>query len=92
MPDGGVHADPDAVRALASALARYQREVNTAGRAVTAALARANWHDRQKQQFEERYRELQHGIDRFMATEAQSMIVRLNDLARRLDEIRSMRI
>jgi hypothetical protein len=91
MPDG-VHGDPESVRMLASALARYQRDVSTAGRAVNAALARANWHDRQKQQFEERYRELQHAIDRFMATETQTMIVRLNDLARRLDEIRSMRM
>jgi hypothetical protein len=92
MPEGGVHADPESVRMLAAALTRYQRDVSAAGRAVTAALARANWHDRQKQQFEERYRELQHTLDRFMATEAQSMTARLNDLARRLDEIRSMRM
>ena len=35
MPDGGIHADVESVRMLAGALARYQRDVSTAGRAVT---------------------------------------------------------
>jgi hypothetical protein len=92
MPDGGVHADPESVRKLARALAAYQRDVAQAGKSVQGALASADWHDRQKQQFEQRYRDLQHSIDRFMATEVATMVRSLNELARRLDEIRAMRM
>ncbi|MGH3276547.1 MAG: hypothetical protein ACRDNZ_19740 [Streptosporangiaceae bacterium] len=92
MPDGSVNADPESVRKLAGALARYERDVAAASRSVQAALASANWHDRQKQQFEQRYRDLQRSIDGFMSSEVQAMARSLNELTQRLEEIRRMRM
>lgn len=90
--DGGVHASPDDVRKLAAALGKYQQEVSDAGKKVRGALSAANWHDRQKDQFEARYKDLQRSLDRFLATEVQTLAKSLSELARRLDEIRSMRM
>lgn len=92
MSSDGVNASPGDVKKLAAALTRYQRDVGAAGKAVQGALNSANWHDRQKDQFEARYRDLQKTLDRFMSTEVQEMVKSLNELARRLEEIRSMRM
>lgn len=92
MPDGAVNADPESVRKLASALTKYQQEVAQASRSVQRALASANWNDRQKQQFEQRYQDLQRSIDRFMSAEVQAMVKSLHVLAQRLDDIRRMRM
>lgn len=92
MTTDGVHASPVDVRKLAAELGKYQKAVNDAGRQVQAALGAANWHDKQKDSFETRYRDLQKSIDRFMSGEVQTMIKGLNEFARRLEEIRSMRM
>ena len=92
MPTDGVHANPDDVKKLAAALSVYQSEVAAAGKKVQGALNAANWHDRQKDNFEARYKDLQKSIDRFMSGEVAAMVKGLNELARRLAEIRSMRI
>lgn len=92
MSTDGVHASPEDVKKLAAALKKYQTEVSAAGKRVQGALSSANWHDRQKDQFEARYRDLQKTLDRFMSSEVQAMVKGLTELARRLDEIRSMRM
>lgn len=92
MSSDGVNASPEDVKKLAAALTKYHADVTAAGRHVQGALSSANWHDRQKDQFEARYRDLQKSLDRFMSNEVQAMVKSLNDLARRLDDIRSMRM
>ena len=69
-----------------------KQDVSAAGKQVQSALGAANWHDKQKASFETRYLELQKAIDRFMSGEIQTMVKSLNELARRLDDIRSMRM
>ena len=92
VPDDRVHASPEDVRKLAAALSTYQQEVAAAGRKVRSALGSANWHDGQKDKFEARYKDLQKSIDRFMSGEVSTMIRGLSELARRLNDIRSMRM
>ena len=92
MANDGVIANPADVRKLASALKKYQNEVKAASRGVQKALASANWHDSQKERFEQRYKDLQRSVDRFTNDEVTQMVKTLNELARRLDDIRRMRM
>lgn len=92
MSAGLVNANPDDVRKLASVLNVYQRDVTAASRSVQKALASANWNDSQMRRFEERFRDVQTHIDRFMSNEVPSMISTLNELARKLDDIKQMRM
>jgi hypothetical protein len=92
MNDPRVNAEPMSVRALAAALARYQREVADAGRHARSALANAHWHDRQKDRFEQRYLELQKTIDHFLAREIPEMIRSLDIFAVQLEEILNRRM
>lgn len=92
MSSDGVNASPEDVKKLAAALSRYHADVTAAGKQVQGALSSANWHDRQKDQFEARYRDLQKTLDRFMSKEVQGMVKSLNELARRLEDVRSMRM
>ena len=86
-----INASPTDIRKLAAALKTYRDEVRQASRSVQGALGAANWHDQRKQQFEARYRDLQKQIDRFMSGEVDSMINGLNQLASKLEEIRTTR-
>jgi hypothetical protein len=88
----GVNASPEDVKKLAAALTKYQAEVSSAGKRVQGALNSANWHDRQKDQFEGRLKDLQKTLDRFMSSEVQAMTKSLSELARRLEEIKRMRM
>ena len=92
MADDGVHASPTDIRKLAGALTAYKGEVSAASKRVQGALGSANWHDSRKQQFEARYKDLQKQIDRFMQGEVDQMVKSLNELARRLEEIRSVKM
>lgn len=92
VSNDGVNASPGDVMKLAIALAKYQSDVAAAGKAVQGALNGAHWHDVQKDLFEDRYRSLQKTLNQFMSSEVQEMIKGLNELARRLEEIRSMRM
>jgi hypothetical protein len=92
MTNGKVDAEPEAIRRLAAALTRYQRDVAEAGRCVRGALMDAQWHDPQKDRFEERYQDLQKTIDHFMEREIQDMTRRLNAFAHQLDEILNKRM
>jgi hypothetical protein len=87
-----VNASPADVRKLATALNAYKQEVVSASKKVRGALGSANWNDSRKAQFESRYQDLQKRIDGFMTGEVDQMIKQLNDLARRLDEIRNIRM
>jgi DNA repair ATPase RecN len=92
MSNDIVNANSGDVRKLAAALATYKQEVSAASKKVRSALGSANWHDNRKSQFEARLKDLQQGVDRFMSGEVDQMIKALNELARRLDEIRSIRM
>ena len=87
-----VNANPEDVRKLSSALKRYQSDVRSASRQVQHALSGARWHDPQKDKFEARYQSLQKSVDRFLGGEVDDMIKALNELARRLDDIKAMRM
>jgi hypothetical protein len=92
MASDMVNASPADVRKLAAALNAYKQEVVAASKTVRGALGSANWNDSRKAQFESRYQDLQKRIDGFMSGEVDQMVKMLNDLARRLDEIRSIRM
>lgn len=92
MPDEAVHASPTDVRRLAKALEAYKTDVKSASKKVNSALGAARWHDSRKAQFESRYKDLQKRIDGFMSGEVDQMVKQLNELARRLEEIRSIRM
>ena len=87
-----VNASPEDVKKLASALAAYKQAVEAAGTRVQGALSAANWHDPQKDKFEAHYRDFQWSIGRFMSAEVDAMIKDLNNLARKLAEIKAMRL
>lgn len=87
-----VNASPEDVRRLAAALNAYKQEVGAASRTVRGALGSANWHDSRKSQFESRYRDLEKRIDGFLSSEVDDMVKMLHDLARRLDDIRNIRM
>lgn len=92
MADDRVHASASDVRKLAVALDAYKKEVSSASKRVRGALGSANWHDQRKAQFEGRFQDLQKKVDGFMAGEVDQMVKDLNELARRLDDIRSTRM
>lgn len=92
MANDQVHASPTDVRKLAAALTAYKQEVVAASKKVRSALDSANWHDQRKAQFDVHYKDLQKRVDSFMSTEVDQMVKALNDLARRLDGIRDVRM
>jgi|SoimicmetaTmtHAB_FD_contig_31_23750719_length_2225_multi_3_in_0_out_0_2 hypothetical protein len=87
-----VNASPEDVKKLAAALVAYKQAVETAGKRVQGALSSANWHDPQKDKFEARYREFHRSIGHFMSAEVDAMVKDLNNLARKLAEIKAMRL
>lgn len=92
MSSGGVNAKPEDVKRLAAALQRYQKQVEEAGKAFQSALDGAQWHDAQKERFAGKYRDFQKGVNSFVSNDSKPMMKYLNDYARRLEEVRSMRM
>lgn len=92
MANEGVHASPNDVRKLATALTIYSAEVADATKKVRAALNQANWHDGRKQQFEQRYQDFQKRMNGFLGSEVDEMVRSLNQLAARLDDVRETRL
>jgi len=90
MSNDMVSASPADIRKLAAALNAYKLEVAAASKKVRGALGSANWNDTRKAQFESRYLDLQKRIDSFLSGEVNQMVKALNEMARRLDEIRSI--
>jgi hypothetical protein len=86
-----VHADPADVKRLAKELQHFQQRVNEASKQAEKAINRANWKDRQKQQFENRFHEFQHQTDRFVGTQVKVFVKQLNALAADLERARSHR-
>jgi hypothetical protein len=87
-----VNASPEDVKRLAAALAAYKQAVDAAGKRVQGALSAANWRDPQKDKFEAHYRDFQRSISHFMTGEVDGMIKDLNNFARKLAEIKAMRL
>lgn len=92
MDSDRVDASPTDLRKLAASLVRYRKDVADASARVRGALRAANWNDARKTQFEAGYQDLQTRMDRFLSGEIDEMVKRLNDLARRLDDIRQVRM
>lgn len=92
MDPNRVDASPTDLRKLAAALVRYKKDVSDASARVRGALKAANWNDARKAQFEAGLQDLQGRTDRFLSAEIDEMVKRLNDLARRLDDIREIRM
>lgn len=86
-----VHADPNDVRKLAKALERFQREITDISKQARRAIDRANWHDRQKDQFTARYKDFERRTNSFVGGEVKQMVHALNNLATQLDRARSQR-
>lgn len=86
-----VHADPADVKKLASALQQYQQRINDASKQAQQAINRANWKDRQKQQFEDKFRDFQRHTDRFVDAQVKDFVKQLNALATDLENARSHR-
>jgi len=87
-----INVSPNDVRKLASALGAYKTDVTAASKKVRSALASANWNDKRKTQFEARLADHQKSLDRFVSGEVDQMVKSLNELARRLDDIRNLRM
>ena len=92
MASDHVHASSADLKRLATALENYQKEVVGASKKVRGALNAANWHDARKTQFEAKYAEHQKRVDSFMTGEVDQMAKALRDLARKLDEIKQVRM
>jgi hypothetical protein len=86
-----VNADPADVKKLASALQHYQQQIADASKQARQAIERAHWQDRQKQQFESRFRDFQGQTDRFVGAQVKDFVKQLNALAGDLERARSHR-
>ncbi len=92
MTDGQINASPSDIRKLAGALTVYQKEVASASKKVRSALAAANWHDSNKRQFEARLTDTDKKLNAFLSSDVEQMVESLNELARKLDDIRGVRM
>ena len=86
-----VNADPADVKKLAAELEKYRQRTHEASKQARDAISRANWHDRQKQQFEERFRDFQRQADRFVDGQVQEFVKQLRALAHDLERARAHR-
>lgn len=84
-----VHADPGDVKKLTRALQQYQQRINEASKQARQAIDRANWKDKQKQQFEDKFRNFQKQTDHFVGAQTKDFIKQLNALAADLERARS---
>lgn len=91
MSSDVVHADPNDVRKLAKALQQFERQITLVSRETLRAIDRANWHDRQKDQFVARYKDFHKKTNGFVGGEVKQMVKALNNLALQLDRARSQR-
>lgn len=87
-----VNANPNDIRKLATALAAYKKQVETASKQVQGALNAAHWHDPQKDKFEAHYKDLQRSINGFLNGEVEQMVKSLNQLAQKIAEIQAIRL
>ncbi|RKQ93824.1 hypothetical protein C8N24_3698 [Solirubrobacter pauli] len=86
-----VVADPDDVKRLARELETYRSKIQDASKQAQNAINRANWKDRQKQQFEDKFRDFQRQTDRFVDAQVKDFVKQLNALAHDLEKARSHR-
>jgi uncharacterized protein YukE len=86
-----IHADPNDVEKLASALKKYEEEVLAASRKALQAIERANWQDRQKQQFASSYRDFHKKTENFVRGRVRDFVKSLNSLAYDLERAKRHR-
>lgn len=87
-----VKASSKDVRQLASSLKRYQDDMKQASGAAQKAIAAANWHDKQKDQFVARFNDHNKQVNRFVNDQVNEMIKSLHLLASKLEEIERMKM
>ena len=87
-----VQASSREVRQLASGLKRYQNEMKQATQAAQKAIAAADWHDKQKDQFVARFRDHNKQVNRFVDDQVNDMVKLLGQLASKLEEIERMKM
>lgn len=87
-----VQASSREVRQLASGLRRYQDEMKQATQTAQKAIAAANWHDKQKDQFVARFQDHNKQVNRFVNDQVNEMLKSLNQLASKLEEIERMKM
>lgn len=86
-----VNADPNDVKALARELERYQQQISEINKRAQQAINRARWNDKQKQQFEQSFRNFQQQTDRFVGSNVRDFVKKLNALAHDLERAKSHR-
>lgn len=86
-----VHADPRDVRRLATALQRFEQRITQISSETYREVGRANWHDRQKDQFEARFKDFHKKTNTFVGNEVSAMVKSLNSLAVALEQAQSQR-
>ncbi len=91
MSSDQVNADPADVRKLAAALHDLERKVLEATKQAHQAIDRANWHDRQKQMFETRYRDFHKHTTSFVSGQVREFAKSLNALAADLERAKAHR-
>lgn len=84
-----VNADPNDLRSLARELERFGQQTKDLCKQTQRSLDRCRWNDRQKQQFEQRFREAQRQLERFSSQEVAQMVKALNAHASDLERVRS---
>ena len=80
------------MRKLATSLKRYQDEMRQASKSVEKAIAAANWHDRQKDQFVSRFHDHNKQVNRFVNDQVNEMVKWLTALASKLEDIERMKM
>ena len=67
MMTGRVHANPEDLRRLRRAIDEAQRQINDAVRKMNSALARADWEDSARRNFEQQFAATTSTLKRFDA-------------------------
>lgn len=91
MSSDVVHADPADVKRLAKSLQQFEQRITQVTKEGLRAIERANWHDRQKDQFTARYKDFNKRTTSFVGGEVKQMVSSLNKLATQLEKAQSQR-
>jgi len=87
-----VNVKPEDLKRLEKALERYQQAVKDAGKQVQNELNRVQWHDRQRDAFEARLKDIDRTVQRFFDGDVKLMRSYLNDVYRDLEQLRARRM
>jgi hypothetical protein len=86
-----VHADPNDVKMLARALHQYEQKLMEITKQTERAINSANWHDHQKEQFSNSFKDFQRQTNSFIGNKVRDFEKKLNALAHDLERAGSHR-